>query len=99
MIAATMDSLKGRRVANSKSLNEQDKEVWRDFLLQEVVNHLQDNKEQIMARYLEGQQPRLSRAEIEQHHLMDFDVSITLHCDQRSSFGLGLGFFKANMIR
>ena len=99
MIWVTMGALNGWCEVNSKSLNQQDKEDWRDFLLQEVVNHLQHNKEQIMARYLEREQSKLSRAEIEQYQLMDFDVSITLHCDQRSSFGLGLGFFKANMIR
>ena len=52
-----------------------------------------------MARYLEGEQPRLTRDEIEQFELMDFDVSITLHRDQKSFFGLGTGFFKANIIR
>jgi hypothetical protein len=36
---------------------------------------------------------------IEASGLLDFDVSITLHMDRKSSFGLGLGFFKANLIR
>jgi len=37
--------------------------------------------------------------DIEQSDLLDFDVAVTLHRDQSSSFGLGIGFFKANMIR
>ena len=41
----------------------------------------------------------LKREDIEQSDLLDFDVSVTLHRDQSSSFGLGFGFFKANMIR
>ena len=83
----------------SQSFNQKNKEAWRDFLLQEVVAYLQSNKEGIMARYMDGEQPRFTREEIEQFQLMDFDVSITLHCDQQSSFGLGTGFFKANIIR
>ena len=45
--------------------------------LQEVVDYLQRNKEEIMARYLDGEQPRLTREEIEQFELMDFDISIS----------------------
>ena len=86
-------------VVERQSLNQKDKEAWRDFLLQEVVDYLQSNKEEIMARYLDGEQPRLTREEIEQFELMDFDVSITLHRDQQSFFGLGTGFFMANIIR
>ena len=41
----------------------------------------------------------LKREDIEQSDLLDFDVSVKLHRDQSSSFGLGFGFFKANMIR
>ena len=83
----------------SETLNQRDKEVWRDFLLQEVVDYLQTNKEEIMNRYFDSEESRFTLAEIEEFQLMDFDVSITLHCDKQSSFGLGFGFFKANVIR
>ncbi len=84
---------------SDKTLNQKDKEAWRDFLLQEVVDYLQSNKDEIMSRYFDGGQSKLTLAEIEEFRLMDFDVSITLHCDKNSSFGLGFGFFKANIIR
>ena len=84
---------------SDKTLNQKDKEAWRDFLLQEVVDYLQTNKDETMSRYFDGDQSKLTLAEIEEFQLMDFDVSITLHCDKHSSFGLGFGFFKANIIR
>ena len=67
----------------SQSFNQKNKEAWRDFLLQEVVAYLQSNKEGIMARYLDGEQPRFTREEIEQFQLMDFDVPS--HCTVISS--------------
>ena len=108
---STWRSAKSQRACNSvpivlwenlvsdKTLNQNDKEAWRDFLLQEVVDYLQTNKDEIIGRYVDGGQFKLTLAEIEEFQLMDFDVSITLHCDKRSSFGLGFGFFKANIIR
>ena len=86
-------------LVSDKTLNQKDKEAWRDFLLQEVVDYLQTNKDEIIGRYVDGGQFKLTLAEIEEFQLMDFDVSITLHCDKHSSFGLGFGFFKANIIR
>ena len=35
----------------------------------------------------------------EQQKLLGFDVAITLHRDRGGHFGLGSGFFKANLIR
>ena len=37
--------------------------------------------------------------QIEAQGLLDFDISITLHRDRPSTFGLGQGFFKINLIR
>ena len=84
---------------SSATLDQKEKEAWRDFLLQELVHYLQTNKDEIMSRYFDGGPSRLTLSEIEEFQLMDFDVSITLHCDKNSSFGLGFGFFKANVIR
>ena len=80
-------------------LPDHDREEWRDFLLQEVVTYLGDHKEEIIGRYQEQSRGRLSRDQIEAQGLLDFDVSITLHRDRSSSFGLGHGFFKINLIR
>lgn len=41
----------------------------------------------------------ITKEEIEENGLLDFDVSVTLHRDRKPSFGLGFGFFKANIIR
>jgi hypothetical protein len=41
----------------------------------------------------------LTRQDIDQGGLLDFDIAITLHRDKKQSFGLGLGFFKATIIR
>ena len=76
-----------------------DKEHWRNHLLCEIVGFLEQNKEEILDRYEVSEGRRLSEHEIKVNHLMDFDVTVTLHCDRRSSFGLGAGFFKANLIR
>ena len=41
----------------------------------------------------------LTCQDINQEGLLDFDIAITLHRDKKQSFGLGLGFFKATIIR
>ena len=60
---------------------------------------LSENKEQIHARYLEQRDGQLPRERIEQEGLMDFELAITFLQDKPRGFGLGLGFFKANLIR
>ena len=75
------------------------KDEWRDHVLSEIVTFLSDNKQQIHARYLEQQQGQLPRDLIEQEGLMDFELALTFLEDKSKGFGLGLGFFKANMIR
>ena len=37
-------------LVSDKTLNQKDKEAWRDFLLQEVVDYLQTNKDEIIGR-------------------------------------------------
>ena len=75
------------------------KDEWRDHVLSEIVTFLSENKHQIHARYLEQRQGQLSRDLIEQEGLMDFELAITFLEDKPKGFGLGLGFFKANLIR
>ena len=76
-----------------------EREEWRDFLLQELVTYLGEHKEEIIGRYQAQSSGRLSRDQIEAEGLLDFDISITLHRDRPSTFGLGKGFFKINLIR
>ena len=68
-------------------------------MLREIVTFLSENKQQIHARYLEQAQGQLSRDLVEQAGLMDFELAITFLEDKPKGFGLGLGFFKANLIR
>ena len=62
--------------------------------------HLASNKLNLIsaARYLEQRQGQLLRDLIEQEGLMDFELAITCLEDKSKGFGLGLGFFKANLI-
>ena len=74
-------------------------EAWRNHVLQQVVNYLETNRDSIIDRFEANNAFHLKREDIEQSDLLDFDVAVTLHRDKSSSFGLGFGFFKANMIR
>ena len=74
-------------------------EAWRDHLLQQIVAYLQTNRDSIIDGFETDNVHKLKREDIEQSDLLDFDVAVTLHRDKKSSFGLGMGFFKANVIR
>ena len=80
-------------------LQEHDKEGWRQFLLEQLIGFLEQNRDQILTDYENSGLTKLDREAIEAHGLLDFDLSITLHQDKSHGFGLGLGFFKANLIR
>ena len=74
-------------------------EAWRDNVLKQVVDYLERNRDKIIIGFDAENAHNLKREDIEQSDLLDFDVSVTLHRDQSSSFSLGFGFFKANIIR
>ena len=74
-------------------------EAWRDHVLKHVVDYLETHRDAIIDRFEADNAHNLKREDIEKSDLLDFDVAVTLHRDQSSSFGLGFGFFKANMIR
>ena len=81
------------RVGNNAS------EAWRNHVLRQVVDYLETNRDSIIDQFEADNPFNLTREDIEQSDLLDFDVAVTLHRDKSSSFGLGFGFFKANMIR
>ena len=81
------------RVGNEAS------EAWRNHVLKQVVNYLETNRDSIIDHFEADNAFNLKRKDIEQSDLLDFDVAVTLHRDKSSSFGLGFGFFKANIIR
>jgi len=74
-------------------------EAWRDHVLKQVVDYLETNRDSIIDLFETDNAFNLRREDIEESDLLDFDVAVTLHRDKSSSFGLGFGFFKANMIR
>ena len=74
-------------------------DAWRDHLLREVVDYLQTNRDAIIERFATDNAHGVNREQIEANGLLDFDVAITLHRDRTNNFGLGSGFFKANLIR
>ena len=74
-------------------------EAWREHVLKQVVDYLETNRDCIIDRFEADNAFNLKREEIEKSDLLDFDVAVTLHRDKSSSFGLGAGFFKANLIR
>ena len=81
------------RVGNDAS------EAWRNHVLRQVVDYLETNRDSIIDQFEADNPFNLTREDIEQSDLLDFDFAVTLHRDKSSSFGLGFGFFKANMIR
>ena len=80
-------------------LKEHEKEEWRQFLLEQLINFLEQNRDSILSDYESINMAQLSREAIEAHGLLDFDLSITLRQDKQPNFRLGSGFFKANRIR
>ena len=84
---------------NNESMTPQAINAWREYVLKRIVDNLETNKYNILEQFECENNHCLTRLEIEQNGLMDFDISITLHRDKKQSFGLGLGFFKANLIR
>ena len=74
-------------------------EAWRDHVLKQVVDYLETHRDEIIDLFEVENSYSLKREDIEQSDLLDFDVSVTLHRDHSSSFGLRFGFFKANMVR
>ena len=84
---------------NDESISQEAINAWRDFLLQQVVENLEINKDKILEQFEIENTHGLTCRDIEQNGLLDFDISITLHRDKKQSFGLGLGFFKVNLIR
>ena len=73
--------------------------AWRDYVLKQIVEYLEANKDKIIDQFEHENIHGLTRHDINQGELLDFDISITLHRDKKQSFGLGLGFFKATIIR
>ena len=84
---------------NSDSISQEAINAWRDYVLKQIVENLEANKDKIMDQLEHVNAHGLTRQDINQEGLLDFDIAITLHRDKRQSFGRGLGFLKATIIR
>ena len=84
---------------NSDSISQEAINAWRDYVLKQIVENLEANKDKIMDQFEHENIHGLTCQDINQEGLLDFDIAITLHRDKIQSFGLGLGFFKVTIIR
>ena len=83
----------------SMAVSQQQKDEWRDFLLQEVVSFLAARKDDIHANYLRGSAGQLPLEHLEAEGLLDVEVAITFLQDKRPGWGLGKGFLGMNLIQ
>jgi hypothetical protein len=84
---------------NTESISQEAINTWRDYVLKQIVGNLETNKEKIIEQFENENSHGITSNEIHEFGLLDFDISITLHRDKKKSFGLGFGFFKANILR
>ena len=87
------------KLMNKQVITESSKEEWREHVLQQIVQFLGANKDEIYDNYASESKARLTKQVIDEEGLMDFELAITFLVDKKGWFGLGSGFFKANLIR
>ena len=81
------------------AVSQQQKNEWRDFLLQEVVSFLATRKDDIHANYMRGSAGQVPLEYLEAEGLLDLEVVITFLQDKRTGWGLGKGFLGMNLIQ
>ena len=80
-------------------MSQQQKDEWREFLLQEVVSFLGARKDDIHANYIRSGVGQLPLQELEDAGLLDLEVAITFLQDKRPGWGMGKGFLGMNLIQ
>jgi len=80
-------------------VTQQEKDEWRDCLLQEVVSFLAARKHDIHGNYMRGSAGQLPLEQLEAEGLLDVEVAITFLQDKRPGWGLGKGFLGMNLIQ
>ena len=81
------------------AVTQQQKDEWREFLLQEVVSFLAARKDDIHDNYLLASVGQVPLEQLEAEGLLDVEVAITFLQDKRPSWGLGKGFLGMNLIQ
>lgn len=72
-------------------------DAWRQFVLTELVQFLDQNRELILERYQQKTEIPLSRDLLEQEGLLDFELALTFLKD-KNRWGQGKGFLGMNLI-
>ncbi len=81
------------------AVTQEQKDEWRDFLLQEVVSFLGARKDDIHCNYDRSSVGKVPLEALDQAGLLDVEVAITFLQDKRPSWGLGKGFLGMNLIK
>ena len=63
----------------------------------ELVQYLDQNRELILERYQQGTDAPISRDQLDQEGLLDFELALTFLKD-RNGWGQGKGFLGMNLI-
>ena len=72
-------------------------DAWRQFILTELVQFLDQNRDLILERYQQTTESPIPRDRLEQEGLMDFELALTFLKDKQG-WGQGKGFLGMNLI-
>ena len=81
----------------SNAVDRASSDAWRQFVLTELVQFLDQNRELILERYQQKTEISLSRDLLEQEGLLDFELALTFLKD-KNRWGQGKGFLGMNLI-
>ena len=81
----------------SNAVDRASRDAWRQFVLTELVQFLDQNRELILERYQQKTEISLSRDLLEQEGLLDFELALTFLKD-KNRWGQGKGFLGMNLI-
>lgn len=81
----------------SNAVDRASSDAWRQFVLTELVQFLDQNRELILERYQQKTEIPLSRDLLEQEGLLDFELALTFLKD-KNRWGQGKGFLGMNLI-
>ena len=81
----------------SNAVDRASRDAWRQFVLTELVQFLDQNRELILERYQQKIETPLSRDLLEQEGLLDFELALTFLKD-KNRWDQGKGFLGMNLI-
>ncbi|MGB1416545.1 MAG: hypothetical protein ACPHAS_05565 [Synechococcus sp.] len=79
------------------SVNRASSDAWRQFVLMELVDYLDQHRDRIIERYQQSCDAPLSQEQLDQDGLLDFELALTFLKD-RNGWGQGKGFLGMNLI-